>query len=75
MGVTGLSSGIKFFFFGKGGGEILWGAANVLQNKLTRAQYLGLYTLFSAKAIYIRCIIFSLGPLYSREYSRILRIF
>ena len=28
------------FFFGKGVGEILWGAANVLQNKLTRAQYL-----------------------------------
>ena len=26
--------------FGKGVGEILWKAANVLQNKLTRAQYL-----------------------------------
>jgi len=26
--------------FGKGVGEILWGAANVLQDKLTRAQYL-----------------------------------
>ena len=26
--------------FGKGVGEILWDAANVLQNKLTRAQYL-----------------------------------
>ena len=25
--------------FGKGVGEILWKAANVLQNKLTRAQY------------------------------------
>ena len=29
-----------FFSIGKGVGEILWGAANVLQNKLTRAQYL-----------------------------------
>ena len=42
----------SFGGFGKGGGEILWGAANVLQNKLTRAQYLdevtwiGLYILF-----------------------------
>ena len=26
--------------FGKGVGESLWGAANVLQNKLTRARYL-----------------------------------
>ena len=40
-----------------------------------QSQTFGLYTLFSAKAIYILCIIFSLGPLYSREYSRILRIF
>mgnify|MGYP007008043820 CR=1 FL=1 len=30
----------SFGGFGKGVGEILWGAANVLQNKLTRAQYL-----------------------------------
>ena len=30
----------SFGVFGKGVGEILWGAANVLQNKLTRAQYL-----------------------------------
>ena len=27
--------------FGKGVREILWKAADVLQNKLTRAQYLG----------------------------------
>ena len=30
----------SFGGFGKGVGEILWKAANVLQNKLTRAQYL-----------------------------------
>ena len=30
----------SFGGFGKGVGEILWDAANVLQNKLTRAQYL-----------------------------------
>ncbi|EOD31647.1 Hypothetical protein EMIHUDRAFT_231629 [Emiliania huxleyi CCMP1516] len=30
----------SFGGFGKGVGEILWGAANLLQNKLTRAQYL-----------------------------------
>ena len=30
----------SFGEFGKGVGEILWDAANVLQNKLTRAQYL-----------------------------------
>ena len=30
----------SFGGFGKGVGEILWTAANVLQNKLTRAQYL-----------------------------------
>ena len=30
----------RFLGFGKGVGEILWDAANVLQNKLTRAQYL-----------------------------------
>ena len=30
----------SFGGFGKGVGEILWGAANVLQNKLTRAHYL-----------------------------------
>ena len=30
----------SFGAFGKGVGEILWDAANVLQNKLTRAQYL-----------------------------------
>ena len=30
----------SFGGFGKGIGEILWKAANVLQNKLTRAQYL-----------------------------------
>ena len=51
---------------------------NWVTNKQTADGFLprfGLYTLFSAKAIYILCIIFSLGPLYSREYSRILRIF
>ena len=30
----------SFGGFGKGVGEILWKSANVLQNKLTRAQYL-----------------------------------
>ena len=30
----------SFGGFGKGVGEILWKAANVLQNKLTRAKYL-----------------------------------
>ena len=30
----------SFGGFGKGVGEILWKAADVLQNKLTRAQYL-----------------------------------
>ena len=30
----------SFGGFGKGVGELLWKAANVLQNKLTRAQYL-----------------------------------
>ena len=31
---------MSFGGFGKGVGEILWRAANVLQSKLTRAQYL-----------------------------------
>ena len=53
----------------KGGDTIMVDATHMTTTNL------GLYTLFSAKAIYILCIIFSLGPLYSREYSRILRIF
>ena len=36
---------------------------------------IGLYTFFSPSTIYILLLIFSPDPLYSREYSRILRIF
>ena len=40
-----------------------------------RGARVGLYTFFSPSTIYILLLIFSPDPLYSREYSRILRIF
>ena len=47
----------------------------ILVHKPLTALSLGVSTFFSASTIYILLLIFSLDPLYSREYSRISRIF